>query len=131
MPAAPSATAARSTSHDSTVGHHERPREGELPRELAKAEQRAFAEHNASARLKVEGPHVGWATNTTLTDPTTNQRALEYNGSRMSRMVLKPGAAAITAGIAFTTIDAVAMSPGTPPSILECVRGNPSISTES
>ena len=36
-----------------------------------------------------------------------------------------------TAGIELTVIDAVAMSPCTPPSILEWMRGDPSISTES
>ena len=36
-----------------------------------------------------------------------------------------------TAGIEFTVIDAVAMSPCTPPSIFEWMRGDPSMSTES
>ena len=49
----------------------------------------------------------------------------------MSRIVRKPGAAAITAGIEFTTIDVVAMSPWTPPAILELIFGDPSIRTRS
>ena len=41
------------------------------------------------------------------------------DGSRMSRMVRNPGLASITAAIELTVIDAVAMSPCTPPSIFE------------
>ena len=41
------------------------------------------------------------------------------DGSRMSRIVRSPGAAVSTAGIEFTVIDEVAMSPCTPPAIFE------------
>ena len=41
------------------------------------------------------------------------------DGSRMSRIVRSPGAAVSTAGIELTVIDAVAMSPCTPPAIFE------------
>ena len=44
---------------------------------------------------------------------------------------LKPGDAARTAGIEFTAMDAVAMSPCTPPSMREWIRGEPSIRTDS
>src|SRR5262245_3702319 len=59
------------------------------------------------------------------------QRPPKYDGSRTSRIVRKPDGDASTAGIAFTAIDAVAMSPCTPPSIFEYRRGTPSIRTES
>ena len=58
-------------------------------------------------------------------EPTPN------DGSRMSLIVRSPGVATMTAGIEFTVIDAVAMSPCTPPSIFDEIRGDPSISTES
>ena len=41
------------------------------------------------------------------------------DGSRMSLIVRSPGAADRIAGIEFTVIEAVAMSPCTPPSIFE------------
>ena len=46
-------------------------------------------------------------------------RPPKYDGNGMSRMVRSPGSAAITFGIEFTVIDAVATSPCTPPAILE------------
>jgi len=49
----------------------------------------------------------------------------------MSLIVRSPGVATMTAGIEFTVIDAVAMSPCTPPSIFDEIRGDPSMSTES
>ena len=44
---------------------------------------------------------------------------VKNDGSRMSRIVRNPGGAIITAGIELTVIEAVAMSPCTPPSIFE------------
>jgi hypothetical protein len=44
---------------------------------------------------------------------------LKNDGSRMSRIVRSPGDADSTAGIELTVIDAVAMSPCTPPAIVE------------
>ncbi len=53
------------------------------------------------------------------------------DGSGRSRIVCRPGAAASTFGIEFTTIDAVAMSPWMPPAIFIDSAGEPSISTAS
>ena len=47
------------------------------------------------------------------------QVPLKNDGSRMSRIVRSPGGAVSTAGIELTVIDAVAISPCTPPAILE------------
>ena len=44
---------------------------------------------------------------------------LKNDGRRMSRIVRSPGGAVSTAGIELTVIEAVAMSPCTPPAILE------------
>ena len=46
-------------------------------------------------------------------------------------MVCRPGAASSTFGIELTAIDAVAMSPWTPPAIFIFNAGEPSISTAS
>jgi hypothetical protein len=53
------------------------------------------------------------------------------DGSGRSRIVCSPGAAPITLGIEFTTIDAVATSPWIPPASFMESFGEPSISTES
>jgi hypothetical protein len=49
----------------------------------------------------------------------------------MSRIVWSPGATARIFGSELTTIDAVAMSPWTPPAIFIYSAGDPVISTES
>ena len=49
----------------------------------------------------------------------------------MSRMVCRPGATSRIFGSELTTIDAVAMSPWTPPAIFIFSAGDPVISTES
>jgi hypothetical protein len=57
-----------------------------------------------------------------LSDWSVRDRSRLYelnDGSRISRIVRNPGAADITAGIEFTVIEDVPMSPCTPPSILE------------
>ena len=46
-------------------------------------------------------------------------RAAKNDGNGMSRMVRNPGAAVNTCGIAFTVIDAVAISPWMPPCTFE------------
>src|SRR5688572_19125008 len=56
---------------------------------------------------------------------------LKNDGNRMSRIVRSPGGAVSTAEIELTVIDAVAISPCTPPAIFEKMRGDPSMSTES
>jgi hypothetical protein len=43
----------------------------------------------------------------------------------MSRIVRRPGGAFMTAAMELTVIAAVAMSPCTPPSIFEYIRGDP------
>ena len=53
------------------------------------------------------------------------------DGSGMSRMVCSPGATSRIFGSELTTIDAVAMSPCTPPATLDLIAGEPTISTES
>ena len=53
------------------------------------------------------------------------------DGSGRSRIVCRPGAASITFGIEFTTIDAVATSPWMPPASFIDSFGDPSMSTES
>ena len=52
-------------------------------------------------------------------------------GIGMSAMVRSPGVTRRIFGMLFTVIDAVAMSPCTPPSIFDEIRGDPSMSTES
>ena len=42
---------------DAAIGDQQRPREAQLARELADTRERAFAEHEARAQVKVERPH--------------------------------------------------------------------------
>ena len=46
-------------------------------------------------------------------------------------MVTSPGRAAMSFGIALTVMAAVAMSPATPPAIVQSIGGSPSTSTWS
>src|SRR5262249_5822491 len=57
--------------------------------------------------------------------------ALKRCTSGRSFMVSTPGRAAITLGMAFTTMAAVAMSPATPPATVASIGGSPSTRTRS
>src|SRR5713226_10130343 len=61
----------------------------------------------------------------------SSYRPAKYEGNGRLRIVCKPGGAARTLGIEFTTMEAVEMSPGTPPGILILSFGLPSITVES
>src|SRR5690348_11398845 len=60
-----------------------------------------------------------------IREPAGSGQPGKYEGKRSERIVWNPGDAARTAGIELTVIDAVAMSPCTPPSIFEASRGTP------
>ncbi|SUZ53280.1 uncharacterized protein METZ01_LOCUS6134, partial [marine metagenome] len=60
-----------------------------------------------------------------------SHRYRQQEGLGRSSIVWRPGEASMIFGIEFTAIDAVAMSPGTPPIIFIAILGEPVMLTES
>jgi hypothetical protein len=82
-----------------------------------------FSALSASIVVLHHLPGLSWAAHA----DRAAQPAEWNDGSGRSRIVSRPGGAARTFGIEFTTTDAVAMSPGTPLCIRKDSGGVPSI----
>ena len=87
-----------------------------LKRQAARLSQRLV---NQGAPARVVG--TSWAGHAGRAAPAYRAPA-KNDGSGMSRMVCRPGATSRIFGIEFTVIDAVAMSPCTPPAIFDLQR---------